>query len=254
MLNNYFKKWENQQNSISDNEYDQLSDTIHDVYEIYKDFFTPLDIKRIGKSEWGDSIYIGKKYYIIQSICSYSFTPTLDKKKIILNSLERYKSDSLKYLKELSHYLKDTTCFTVWNYREDNIRFYSEMTITNFRPKLDFLEAVPLYYDSKYHISIANFISVKKNKFRINRSKRDDNTDEIKTKWAFINQAIYIYPEHWGDYWEINTCPYVKTIVFDYDRTTAIVFFSLFYQGGQALYKKINGKWTFIKSELTLIQ
>jgi hypothetical protein len=252
LLESLFKKWESQQNSISDQNLALFSDTVQDVYEIYKDFYKPFNLNRMGSQNWGDSVYFGKKYYIIQPTCCYSFTPTLDKKRIILNSLEKYKSDSTNYNKYLDYYLRDTSDFTVWNYREDNIIFYSEKAITNFRPKLEFLDAIPLYYDQKYCNAIAQFISYKQNKFNI--KIKNGNTNEIESKWQFINQLIYIYPGHWGNYWEIETCPYIKTIVFDYERTTAMIFFSLFYHGGQALYKKTNGKWTFIQSKLTSYQ
>ena len=247
LLENIFEKWKNQQNPISDQSLALFSDTIQDVYEIYKDFYTPVNLKRIGNPYWGDSIYIGEKYYIIQPSCRYSFTPTLDKKKIILNSLEKYKSDSIAYFDKLNYYLKDTSCFTIWNYREDNIGFYSEKTITNFRPKLEFLDAFPLYFEKKYYYAIDRFINIKRN-------KNNNKIKEIESRWHFINQAIYIYLGHWGDYWEIETCPYIKCIVFDFEKTTAMIFFSLFYEGGQALYKKENGKWILIQSKLTYSQ
>lgn len=48
-----------------------IPDSLKDVYAVYKEFYSPWDLKRIADSEFGHSIYQGISYYIIQSAITY---------------------------------------------------------------------------------------------------------------------------------------------------------------------------------------
>lgn len=43
------------------------------IYEVFKAFYTPFDIGRLGQHEWGSDIYQGVQYIIIQNKIYYDF-------------------------------------------------------------------------------------------------------------------------------------------------------------------------------------
>ncbi len=50
-----------------------IPDSIKDVYKVFKEIYSPWDLGRMSKSEWGDSIYSGISYYVIQTSIKYGF-------------------------------------------------------------------------------------------------------------------------------------------------------------------------------------
>jgi hypothetical protein len=50
-----------------------IPDSLKDVYDVYKEFYSPWDLARISESEFGHDIYKNVTYYIIQSTCRYDY-------------------------------------------------------------------------------------------------------------------------------------------------------------------------------------
>lgn len=51
-----------------------LNDTIKNIYQLYTEFYSPWDLSRTGGSEWGDNLYTGVPYYIIQNEIGFNFS------------------------------------------------------------------------------------------------------------------------------------------------------------------------------------
>jgi len=254
-LESFFSKWEKEYEQISVDQFNNLSDTLKDVYTIFTDFYTPLDLKRICSSEWGDSIYNSVDYVIVQNRIDFSIVSTLDKRKIILNYLEKNVKDSSKYEYYQNFFMKDTSSYTLGFIYYNSIKYLHEDSIMDFRPSLDFGNVGILFYKSKYTEIIGKFLKNKHYKLGIggimNPAKAKGKS---KARLDWISSEIKIFYGHWGGYWQLTTYPRVNRIIFDEERKTALIFFRMIYEGGEALYKKIDNQWTLIDSKITWIE
>jgi len=254
-LDMFFTIWQNDYQPISLNNFENLSDTLKDVYEIFSDFYTPQDLKRIGGSEWGDSLYFGIDYLIVQNRIDFSIVETLDKKEIILNYLKKNVTDSLKYEDYKRTLMKDTSDYSLGFTYYNSIDYIQEDSIMDFRPNLSFEKVDILYYKSKYTKILARFLKNKYHKLGfggIMNPARAKGKSKSRLDW--INTKVKIFQGHWGGYWQMTTYPRVNKILMDEERVTALINFRMVYEGGEALYKKIDNKWTLIESKLTWIE
>jgi hypothetical protein len=51
----------------------EIPDSVQDIYTVYKEIYSPWDLARISESEFGDDIYQGISYYVIQSEIQYNY-------------------------------------------------------------------------------------------------------------------------------------------------------------------------------------
>jgi hypothetical protein len=202
---------------------DSLSDLQKDVYEIFKDFYNPFNLQRVGTGEWGNELYSDIDYVIIQnSIFIYT-----------------YKMESLNF-----HVFANTDSLIL-----------SKDSIINFRPELQFEKAKTLYLLPKYELVINKFLGSKNYPLGtggiMNPSRaRGKSAKRLK----FLNKKLNIIHGHWGGYWHIETHPEVFSIDFNNDKTIAKVNYRLVYQGGEATYIKQNGEWNLKDAHLTWIE
>ncbi len=185
-----------------------------DIYEIYKEFYTPFDLDRIGNSEWGNSIYNGVEYVIVQNYLYYDFN-----------------LDSEEYHYELID--------TLWNFRPEldfghvKVLYLSD----NYAQALnEFLgtDHTPLGTGGIMNPA--------------------QPAEESYERQQFLNKVLLIVHGHWGGYWHLETHPEVYMIRFNEDLNKARIFFRLIYEGGEAEFSKKNGKWTMLSSQLTWIE
>jgi hypothetical protein len=70
-LNQILEKWHLEYMSAKTDNIE--NDTVRNAYQVYLEFYTPFDIGRLGGSEWGDGLYSGVSYAIIQNKLTYDF-------------------------------------------------------------------------------------------------------------------------------------------------------------------------------------
>jgi hypothetical protein len=254
-LDMFFTKWEKEFQPISQKQFENLSDTLKDVYEIFSDFYTPQDLRRIGGSEWGDSLYFGVDFMIVQNRIDFSIVETLDKKKIILTYLNNNVKDSSIYENYPETFLKDTTDYSLGFTYFSSIEYLHEDSIMDFRPIVNIDSIGVLFYKPEYTRTIARFLKNKHHKLGFGGIMNPARAKgKSKTRLDWINTKVKIFQGHWGGYWQMTTYPSVNQILIDKERETALVYFRMVYEGGEALYKKIDNKWALIESKLTWIE
>lgn len=220
-LNLFLQNW--QEASIPKDTLDALGPLETDVYSVFKDFYNPLNLGSIGKSEWGDGLYSEIDYVIVQN-------------KIFIYT---YEIDSLSFINELNR---------------DSIKFKKD-SINDFRPDLNFGQVKTLFLFPKYEIAINKFLGTKNEPLgsgNIMNPAKARGLSEKRQK--FLNKKLKIIHGHWGGYWHIITHPFVFNISFNANYTVAHINFRLVYQGGEAHYIKQNGQWILEKSNLTWIE
>uniref|UniRef100_UPI00404B4ECB hypothetical protein n=1 Tax=Flavobacterium sp. TaxID=239 RepID=UPI00404B4ECB len=220
-LNQFFQKW--QEESIPTDNLNSLSELEKDVYTIFKDFYNPFNLGRIGDGEWGNELYAEIDYIIVQN-------------KIFIYT---YEIDSLSAINKVNR---------------DTIKFKKD-SINDFCPDLNFGQVKTLFLFPKYEKAINKFLGTKNEPLgsgNIMNPAKARGLSEKRQK--FLNKKLKIIHGHWGGYWHIITHPFVFSISFNLDRTIAHVNFRLVYQGGEAHYVKQNGQWILEKSKLTWIE
>lgn len=220
-LKEIFERWAGQSRPFGTNELKLKPEFEKYAYEIFEDFFTPKSISRVGHSEFGDSVYNDIEYTFVQNevlIGIYN--------KLVFNTFNSFKEP----------------------------KPLSEFKLVDFRPRVKVPNAKVIYLDEFTKSLINDFL---KSKFtpigEDNLMNPASAEGDSRQRLDFINKYARIYPSHWGDSWKIETCPTVS-IRFNKSLTKAAVDFRLFYQGGTALYERINNKWKLKKSSLIWIE
>jgi len=202
------------------------SDLRKDVVEIYKRFYNPFELSKIGEGEWGDSLYTMIKYVIIQNRIDF----------VVL------KEDSLENNENYIFSQEDSSVLQM-------------DSIVDFKPDITFPQTKTLYLTEDYKETLNKFLNRKHHPlgFRgiMNAARAKGSSLE---KVRFLNKFLLIIHGHWGGYWYIETHPYVGRICFNKNLDFAKVYFRLVYEGGEAILKKENGKWQLLSSRLTWIE
>jgi len=191
-----------------------IDDTHRDVYKIYQEFYTPLDLSRIGDSEWGPGIYQDVGYVIIQNHIFFD-----------------YNYDAEVYNVEETD--------TIWDFRP-------EITFDNVKTLYltdNYAIAINEFLGTEFNPLGTGGVM-----------NPASPTEESWVRWQFLNQFIYIVPGHWGGYWHIETHPEAHVIHFNPQRTKARLHFRLIYQGGEAEFQKSGNTWQMVSSKLTWIE
>jgi len=83
-LEQCFNNWVRESAPISPAEMSKLNDTVREVYQVFREFYNPLEIERIGGSEWGNHVYDKSKYFIVQNEIRVGFVENLGKDTLLL--------------------------------------------------------------------------------------------------------------------------------------------------------------------------
>jgi hypothetical protein len=254
LLEKFFENWRKEKLPINDSEYNKLNDVQKDVYDLFYEFYNPLDMKHMRLEEWEYTMYENIKYVIISNKIEYEFTKTLNEDEIFENYVKKvWKDDSAK----ITEYLNDTAykrfCFDnliVWG----SIETYGLDSIKNFRPRVKFTDAKPLYIRKYYKNLLSEFLGsefVPLGQYNIMQPAFSQGESEKRER--FLGNFIFVMISHWGDHWEILTSPRVSYILFDAARENAKISYSFPYHSGYSVFKKIEGKWVFVKDKFAMM-
>ncbi len=212
----FFSEWNT---SIPSNNQDTLNqnDTIKAVYNVYKNFYKPLDLLKLGDWEWENKLNAGAQYVVVKNSISC----------IVLDS------DSLTYSND-----------------EDKI-----LHIRDFRPILDIDKSKVLYLTPEYEYALSKFLGNNSTKTG-ERNIMDPAAPkgESERRYNLIRPFIPVLHGHWGGYWHLDTHPSVYKIILNRTLTRALILYRVGYQGGEAFLEMDNGEWAILKSQATWIE
>jgi hypothetical protein len=109
----------------------------------------------------------------------------------------------------------------------------------HFRPVVEFENATVLYLTDEYEHIIEEFL--------------EESQELLWERIGFLRTHMPIDPGHWGG-WHIVTCPHVGLFEFQPGLHSALVYFSILYEGGQSTLVKNGDAWKLIGSQLTWIE
>src|ERR1051326_4755539 len=154
-----------------------IYEDIKSVYAVYKAFYKPFDLLKLGEWEWGNDLNSNCKYAVIQD-------------QIIFSTL-------------LS---EDVEGFDWKKLTKDTIR--------NFRPALDLGKDEILYLNDNLEKGLNLFLGTKSTKVG-EKNIMDPSLPkgESEKRYSFLRKFIPVLHGHWGGYWHIATHPQISTLV-----------------------------------------
>jgi len=216
-LEQFFIDW-NESVSPNSVEFISQNDTVEAIYEVYKLFYDPFDLTKLGSWEkMGINLNSNCKYVAVQN-------------KIIYGVVEDTSFES-----PYSYYISPS--------------YYD--TINDFRPSLNLAKEQVLYLLPEYEEALNMFLRTEP--FGTEPTFIYSYEDILK-KYEFIRPYIPILRGHWGWYWHLSTHPFINQIVFNKTLDKAKIYFRVGYQGGEATLEKNSNVWVINESKATWIE
>lgn len=146
-----------------------------------------------------------------------------------------------------SYYIIQSSINYDFNYESPSTtNFYS---ISEFRPEIA-NDTINLLYLTDKHINAFNcFLDVDvENSFFVPTSEKSIS------KYRFLNNFLFFFKGHWGNYWTFETNPYVQKMSFNNTKDKVKIYFKLGYEGGEAILEKNEEDWEIIDFYMTWIE
>jgi len=254
LLGVFFQNWNDEIQPFSNEVISSLDDTVQNMYQVFEEFYSPRNLKRIGGSEFGE-IYQNTRFIVVQNhlrgyITNQIYYTDAEIDSIVMKNIVRTKnlplSDTLSIQKWTRRFKKD---------RENMILFYGPKgflgenssdslisEINDFRPN-GLPDDTVLFLSKKYVLILEGFLG------EINNN---DFSERYK-KQLFIEEQINI-SQGLFDWWHLVTYPSVRKVTFDKNFEYAEVQYRILHEGGEAILKKIDGEWKLISAERTWIE
>ena len=212
-----FIEWNNLVNPNSD-EFINQNDTISALFMVYREFYKPLDLLKLGKWEWGNDLNSNCQYVVVQNKIFYTTT------------------------------LTD-------NFADFNWKNSKKDSIINFRPLINLEKKKVLYLTDEYAKAINKFLRSESSELgEGNIMSPSKALGTSKKRYDALRTYIPILHGHWGGYWHLETHPYIRIVIFNKTLTYAKIEFRVGYQGGEATLEKNGIDWHIIESKSTWIE
>ena len=266
-LYEFFDNWSAE---ISSNEMGAPNKWVAEAHKVFKAFYQPLQLDKIGCGENESRIsYQDYPYFIVQNtLYMISVTDTLPFKPDEFESYftnrinQTYSNDSVrnKWIEYLQRGRKSFDYIISLN-GIPNIPAWQKIDISavdssiEFRPPVSFPDKKIVYLTYEYVQLLNKFLGnthVELGEHGIMQPAYAK--DESRQRMQFLMKAAKIFYGHWGGYWQYETYPEVSSIIFDTRMQRAVVNFQFVYEGGVVYMEKKDGEWTVVSGELTWIE
>jgi hypothetical protein len=265
-LTNFFLQWNKEIPPIDLADLKQLNSYQREAYNAFIAFYKPHKLDSLGKSEWGNDIYKQANVLLVQNqikiLTQKVFYSDAEIDSIITRSVNRNeKQDSTRQRilrrvdGKLNQEIRNEYGFkNSFSFQNPDIETTVD-SIMDFRPNIKVPGKLCVYLTTEHDKTLKAFLGDKHlplGSGGIMNPARSKGASEKRKK--FLENHIKIWYGHWGGYWQLKSYPVASSIIFDKDMQYARVNFRLVYEGGQAILKKIDGKWTLISSKITWIE
>jgi len=216
-LQAFFTDW-NETVKSNSKDFIYQNDTIKAVFDVYKEFYKPLNLLKLGDWEWGNKLNSGCKFIVVQNKLYYA---------VIASG----------------------------NFSDFDWSTYKKDSINNFRPPLNLDSNKILYLTTEYDKTLNLFlgsISIEMGQRNIMDPAKPNG--ESEKRYLILRAFIPILHGHWGGYWHLETHPAASIILFNKGLTLAKVNFRVGYQGGEAILTKEDNGWIIKESRATWIE
>lgn len=255
-LKAFFDDWAKELKPASPEQRKKMSKTVQKAYAIFEAFYNPHDLANRGSTQWGNDIYTGYTYLILQDGFKI-----FQKDKVYYTEEEATeyaienikKSASDKNRESLINHAKNRSPVIMENFGPNSIHIWQDSlkvlleSVTDFRPNVIQTIGIPLYLTPKYQRILDGFLGNTHSAFAEGGIM---NTAQAKgeslKRQQFLLNFIKIYYGHWGGSWEYLTYPSIGALVFDKDMKYAKIIYGMIYESGEAILENKSGVWKLI--------
>ncbi|ATP56242.1 hypothetical protein CPT03_07050 [Pedobacter ginsengisoli] len=263
-LKAFFDDWAKDLPPATPEQRSKMSNPVQQAYQVFEAFYNPHDLGGRGGSEFGNKIYEGFNYLIIQDKFKI-----YQKEKVFYTDEEAkaYAIDSIKKNVERKYHekwiasIESGDKYFVNAYGPNNRPEWDDKgrtlidSVTDFRPNIVGTKGTPLYLSDKYKALLDNFLGNKHVPFATGGIMNTAQAkDESADRQKFLQNYIKIFYGHWGGYWQYPSYPTISSIVFDKDLKYVKVYYGMIYEGGEAFLKLENNAWKLLSMKRTWIQ
>lgn len=260
-LKAFLDQWSNDLRPSNSLQRQEMSKVVQQAYLVFEEFYNPHDLANRGGTQWGNDIYNGYNYFIIQD--SFKIFQK-DKVYYTPDEAEAYAIDYVKrhtsneFHEKFINWIKAGNKMILENYGPSRNSIWEDSTkvlldsVNNFRPNIVSALGTPLFLTKKYKIILNDFLG------NDNRPFGEEgliNTAQAKgeslRRQKFLENLIKIYYAHWGGHWEYLTGMSVGALVFDRDMKYAKIFYGIIYESGEAYLRFENNRWNLISIKRT---
>ena len=266
LLYQFFDNWSN---NVSSNENEAKNKWVAEAHKVFATFYQPLQLDIIGCRSEDQGLYDNVPYFIVQGTLREIYMA--DTIPISPDELEAYYANRINQMfpeestrKQHLNWLRidkergelsPEFDFDSPGLSQRAIPTTKMDSIISFRPPVNFLNKKIVYLTAKYKRLLNGFLGNK----HVGMGKEGImqvaySKGESRKRMDFISNAVRIFYGHWGGYWQYETYPQARSIVFDSQMQRAVVFFRFVYEGGEVIMKKQNGEWTIVSGKLTWIE
>ncbi|MBR5027646.1 MAG: hypothetical protein IKX51_00355 [Bacteroidales bacterium] len=272
----FFDNWSAE---ISSNENDAPNKWVAEAHKVFAAFYQPLLRGDNGFKNEDGKLYQDNPYFIVQNslwkiLVADTIPYTPEELEGYYTSLinQIYSDDSVRKSNKYSNdsirkiqidYLKRNIRSMYPRFENYGISYWmdkeipSQMVDSNitFRPPVHFAGKKIVYLTEGYKQLLDNFLGdqhVKLGEKSIMRPAYSKK--KSRKKKQFIEKAAKIFYGHWGGYWQYETYPVARYIVFDTAMRRAFVEFRFIYQGGHVILEKHNGEWKIMSVKYTWME
>lgn len=253
LLDKFFENWKNEKTSITDSEYQKLNDVEKDVYDLFYVFYLPKNTTNLSLNEYEYTYYTKVKYFIIHSKIHYHILISDNYDSLVRVKVKDFLIDTTKHFNPFNPNTKDSPNLLDM-YAMDCLYWECSIkdSIQDFRPFIRDTTVGILFFNKYYENLISKFIGgdiVPLGTDNIMQPAYAEGISEEKIN--FLLPYIYTMANHWGNAWVIETSPYVSSIFFSHDRLSARIEYYYPYHSNLSYFQKINGKWVFMRDEMS---
>jgi len=255
-LKAFFDDWSRELRPATTEQRKKMNKTVQQAYAIFEAFYNPHDLANHGSTQWGNDIYTGYTYLVLQDGFKI-----FQKDKVYYTEEEATeyaienikKSASEKYRDQLINHAKNKSPIIMENYGPNSIHIWQDSlkvlleSVADFRPNIIQTIGIPLYLTPKYQKILDVFLGNSHSAFAEGGVM---NTAQAKgeslKRQQFLLNFIKIYYGHWGGSWQYLTYPSIGALVCDKDMKYAKIIYGMIYESGEAILENRSGTWKLI--------
>jgi hypothetical protein len=263
-LKAFFDAWANELKPATPKQRKKMSKTVQQAYKVFEAFYNPHDIANHGGSEFGNDIYTGFNFLIIQNEFKI-----FQREKVYWTEQEARDyaiNNILKNISPTQHNrmiasINSGKMIFVDSYGPNGRDIWQDKSrvmidsVTNFRPGITQTAATPLYLTDKYRKILDSFLGNDHIPFGEGDIMNPAlPKDESAKRLNFLRNYIKIYLGHWGTFWHYTSDPSIGALIFDNDMKHARIQYTMIYEGGEAFLEYQDNAWKLISTKRTWIE
>ena len=250
----FFDDWAKKIPPLSTKQLAAQSEAVQNVYLVFQAFYNPLKPGWLHDSEWGTNFYRKAKYLILPANICFAIVDTLDKDTLIKKEYARIgRKLNIPIDSIVANARTSRSIMKLFRFAWPEPATYD--TIRDFRPQVSFQALKTVILTPSYDFLLDSFLGhsdIPTGTGSIVAPLRTEG--EIENRRKFLEDYIRITYRIRTGHWQLRTEPVVYSMLLDKAFKNALVNYGVAGEGDYAWFKKIDGVWTLMESDVSWME